>query len=160
MNVSVADSPALSPPATSPRQRLVSFRGIVPFVRPHRILLAFWLGALLVSSSATLYLPIALKRMINLGFSEADAVDRGFLSLGVVVMVLAMATGARFFFISLLGEKVVADLRRKLYSHLLSLDQAFFERTRSGELLSRLSADTEMLRSLVGSSISIALRSM
>ncbi|MGH8107000.1 MAG: ABC transporter transmembrane domain-containing protein, partial [Arenimonas sp.] len=72
---------------------------------------------------------------------------------------LGLATAARFFFISMLGEKVIADLRKKLYSHLLSLDQSFFERTRSGELLSRLSADTEVIRGMVGSSISIALRS-
>jgi ATP-binding cassette subfamily B protein len=145
--------------ALSPRQKLVSFRGILPFVRPHRALLTFWLAALAMSSAATLCLPIALKRMIDQGFGEAAAVNRGFLLIFLVVAVLALATGARFFFISLLGEKVVADLRRRLYAHLLSLDQGFFERTRSGELLSRLSADTEMLRSVVGSSVSVALRS-
>jgi ATP-binding cassette subfamily B protein len=147
-------------PGPSPRQRLVSFRGIVPFLRPHRALLAFWLGALAVSSAATLYLPVAFKRMIDQGFSTGAAIDRGFMALFVVAIVLSLATGARFFFVSLLGERVIADLRRRLYSHLLSLDQSFFERTRSGELLSRLSADSEMLRSVVGSTISIALRSV
>jgi ATP-binding cassette subfamily B protein len=143
----------------SPRQRLVSFRGLVPFVRPHRALMALWLGALVVASAATLYLPVAFRRMIDQGFSEGAAVDRGFAPLFIVAIVLALASGARFFFVSMLGERVIADLRRRLYSHLLSLDQTFFEKTRSGELLSRLSADSEMLRSLVGSSISVALRS-
>ena len=146
-------------PVASPRRKLVSFRGLLPFVRPHKALLAGWLTALAVSSTATLSLPIALKQMLDQGFSQATAVDRGFLGIGVVILVLAIATGARFFFVSLFGEKVIADLRRHLYAHLLSLDQSFFERTRSGELLSRLSADTEMLRGLVGSAISIALRS-
>jgi len=146
-------------PALSPRQRLVSFRGILPFLRPHRKLMAFWLVALVVASAATLYLPVAFRRMIDQGFSDSAVINRGFAPLLVVAIVLAVASGARFFFVSMLGERVIADLRRRLYSHLLSLDQSFFERTRSGELLSRLSADSEMLRSLVGSSISIALRS-
>jgi len=77
----------------------------------------------------------------------------------VAGVALALATAARFFFVSLLGERVVADLRERLYGHLIGLDPAFFETTRSGELVSRLSADTELLRSLVGSSISVALRS-
>jgi ATP-binding cassette subfamily B protein len=148
-----------SEPTLSPRQKLVSFRGLLPFVKPHRALLGFWLLALSVSSAATLYLPVAFKKMIDQGFSTGAAIDRGFASLFVVALVLAAATGARFFFVSLLGERVIADLRRRQYAHLLSLDQAFFERTRSGELLSRLSADTEMLRGVVGSAISIALRS-
>ena len=143
----------------SPRQKLVSFRGLVPFVRPHRDLLAGWLFALAISSSATLYLPVAFKRMIDQGFS-GGAVDRGFLGITVVVLALSLATGGRFFFISLLGERVIADLRRRLYAHLLSLDQEFFERTKSGELLSRLAADSEMLRGVVGSAVSVALRSV
>ena len=143
----------------SPRQRLISLRGLIPFIKPHRKLLAMWLTALALSSAATLALPVAFRQMIDQGFSQASAIDRGFSGLFLVACALALATGARFFFVSLLGERVIADLRRKLYAHLLSLDQSFFERTRSGELLSRLSADTELLRSMVGSSMSIALRS-
>src|SRR5690606_4866165 len=74
-------------------------------------------------------------------------------------VVLALASAARFFFVSLLGEKVVADLRRQLYAHLVTLDAQFHDRNRSGELVSRLSADSELLRSVVGSSMSVALRS-
>jgi len=142
------------------KQRINSLRGLLPFLRPHRTLLLAWLTALGLSSGATLYLPIAFKGMIDQGFGHGDSIDRGFLGLFLVAIVLAIATGARFFLVSLLGEKVIADLRRKLYTHLLSLDQAFFERSRSGELMSRLSADTELLRSMVGSTISVALRSI
>ena len=146
-------------PVETPRKRLLSLRGLLPFLRPHRTMLVAWLAALAVSSSATLFFPIAFKHMIDQGFARGNSVDRWFLVMFLVAVLLALATAARFYFVSLLGERVIADLRQKLYGHLLSLDQDFFERTRSGELLSRLSADAEMLRSVVGSSMSIALRS-
>jgi ATP-binding cassette subfamily B protein len=149
----------MSEPPSGPRQRLLSLRGLVPFLRPHRALLVGWLGALAVSSSSTLFFPWAFKQVIDQGFAKGGHIDRWFLLLFAVAVVLALATAVRFFCVSLLGERVIADLRRSLYSHLLSLDQSFFERTRSGELLSRLSADAELLRSVVGSSMSIALRS-
>ena len=143
----------------TPRPPLNSLRGLLPFLRPHRPLLACWLVALALSSSATLALPVAVKNMIDQGFAAGSSVDRWFALLFAVAVLLALATAARFYFVSLLGERVIADLRRTLYGHLLSLDQAFFERTRTGELLSRLSADTELLRSVVASSMSVALRS-
>jgi len=149
----------MSTPPAGPGQRLVSLRGLLPFVRPHRRLLAGWLGALAISSSSTLIFPWAFRHVIDQGFVAGAPIDRWFLLLFGVAVVLALATAARFFCVSLLGERVIADLRRSLYGHLLSLDQSFFERTRSGELLSRLSADAELLRSVVGSSMSIALRS-
>jgi ATP-binding cassette subfamily B protein len=149
----------MSTPPAGPGQRLVFLRGLIPFLRPHRRLLAGWLGALAVSSSSTLFFPWAFRHVIDQGFVAGAPIDRWFLLLFGVAVVLAVATAARFFCVALLGERVIADLRRGLYSHLLSLDQSFFERTRSGELLSRLSADAELLRSVVGSSMSIALRS-
>ncbi len=145
--------------ATPPRQRLISLRGLLPFVRPHRRLLVGWLSALAVSSSATLFFPYAFRQMVDQGFAKGTSVDRWFLLLFAVAVVLALATAVRFYCVALLGERVIADLRRSLYGHLLSLDQSFFERTRSGELLSRLAADAELLRSVVGATMSIALRS-
>ena len=149
----MSDSPA------APKPPVNSLRGLLPFLRPHRPMLASWLAALALSSSATLTLPVAVKYMIDQGFGAGGSVDKWFALLFAVAVVLALATAARFYFVSLLGERVIADLRRTLYGHLLSLDQAFFEKTRTGELLSRLSADTELLRSVVGSSMSVALRS-
>ncbi len=150
----------MSVPLAGPGPRFVSLRGLLPFVRPHRRLVAGWLGALALSSSSTLFFPWAFRHVIDQGFARSAPIDRWFLLLFGVAVVLALATAARFFFVSLLGERVIADLRRSLFGHLLSLDQSFFERTRSGELLSRLSADAELLRSVVGSSMSIALRSI
>src|SRR5690606_39137695 len=137
-----------------------SLRALWPFVRAHRGLFAAWLVALACSSTATLSLPVAFRQMIDQGFSSSANIDRAFLLLFGVALALALATAARFCFVSLLGEKVVADLRRKLYTHLLALDAAFFDRSRSGELVSRLTADAELLRSVVGSSMSVALRSL
>ena len=155
------DIPA-DPPAdpAQAKGRLLTLRALWPFVKRHRVLLAAWLVALGASSAATLSLPPAVKRMVDQGFSSPEGIDSSFGLLMLVIAALALATGARFFFITLLGERVVADLRQRLYAHLLTLDPAFFERTRSGELVSRLSADSEMLRGVVGSSISVALRSI
>jgi ATP-binding cassette, subfamily B, bacterial len=149
----------LSTDPTLAKGRLVTLRALWPFVRRQRTLFVAWLVALGASSAATLSLPPAVRQMIDHGFVNAARIDASFGLLFAVIAVLAVATGARFFFVTLLGERVVADLRQRLYAHLLSLDPAFFERTRSGELVSRLSADTELLRSVVGSSISVALRS-
>ena len=149
----------MSDDTAAPKPPVNSLRGLIPFLRPHRPLLASWLAALALSSGATLTLPVAVKYMIDEGFAAGNSVDKWFALMLVVAVALALATAARFYFVSLLGERVIADLRRTLYGHLLSLDQAFFEKTRTGELLSRLSADTELLRSVVGSSMSVALRS-
>ena len=147
--------------ADAPR-RIRSLWRLLPYLRPYRKLIAGWLGFLALSSAATLTLPQAVRVMIDRGFTPANAaaINATFLGLFAVAAVLAIATAARYFFVSLLGERVAADLRRRLYDHLLTLDQAFYERTRTGELVSRLAADTELVQTVVGSTLSIALRSV
>ncbi|TMN16122.1 ABC transporter transmembrane domain-containing protein [Pseudoxanthomonas sp. X-1] len=159
MNSQAQTLPATGAPATRPKARLGSLRALWPFVRAHRGLFVSWLIALAVASAATLSLPYAFRQMIDQGFSSGANIDRAFLGLFGVAVVLALASAARFYFVSLLGERVVADLRRQLYAHLLGLDAQFHDRTRSGELVSRLSADSELLRSVVGSAMSVAVRS-
>jgi ATP-binding cassette, subfamily B, bacterial len=150
-----------SPPIPSAR-RFSALRLLLPYLRTYRRLLIGWIGFLTLSSAATLSLPLAVRVMIDHGFAHADpaTINRSFVGLFVVAMVLAVATAARYFCVALLGERVVADLRRKLYAHLLTLDQAFYERTRVGELMSRLGSDTELVQTVVSSSMSIALRSV
>ncbi|BAV98726.1 ABC transporter transmembrane domain-containing protein [Lysobacter enzymogenes] len=143
-----------------------SLRILWPFVNKYRLLFIAWLFALAASSAVTLTLPVAFKTMIDQGFAQSaaghgsGAIDQAFLLLFAVAIALALATAARFYFVSVLGEKVVADLREQLYRHLIALDAGFHDRNRSGELVSRLTADAELLRSVVGSSMSVALRSM
>lgn len=150
-----------SPDPVKTKAPIGSLRALWPFVRRHRGIFVAWLVALAVSSAASLSLPLAFKTMIDQGFRSGNGseIDRAFLLLFGVALVLALGTAARFFFVSQLGERVVADLREKLYAHLIGLDAGFHERNRSGELVSRLTSDVELIRSVVGSSMSIALRS-
>lgn len=158
----VPPRPSATAPADAPRKApLGSLRALWPFVMRQKGLFLAWLLSLGVASVATLSFPAAVKQMIDQGFGSGsgESIDRTFLLLFGVAVVLALASAARFYFVSLLGERVVADLRRRLYAHLITLDADFHDRTRSGELVSRLSADSELLRSVVGSSMSVALRS-
>jgi ATP-binding cassette, subfamily B, bacterial len=148
------------PPETKSLRKLGDLRTLWPFVQRHRQLFYLWLVALAISSSATLSLPVAVRRMIDNGFSDGGHINQSFLLLFAVAVVLALATAARFYFVSLLGERVVADLRGRLYAHLIGLDASFHDRNRSGELVSRLSADSELLRGVIGSTMSVALRSV
>ena len=152
-----------SHPHTAPaRGRFAALRLLLPYFGRYRGLFFGWLAFLSLSSLATLSLPLAVRVMIDHGFVHADpaVINRSFLGLLAVAVVLAIATAARYFCVSLLGERVIADLRRQLYAHLLTLDQAFYERTRIGELISRLGTDTELVQTVVSSSMSVALRSM
>ena len=147
--------------ATDSPRRLRHLARLLPFLAAYRGLIAGWLGFLALSSAAVLTFPQAVRVIVDRGFANADAatVNASFLGLFAVAAVLAIATAGRFFCVTLLGERVAADLRRRLYDHLLTLDQAFFEKTRSGELVSRLAADTELVQTVVGSTLSVAVRS-
>lgn len=120
MNSQAQTLPATGAPDARPKARLGSLRALWPFVRAHMGLFVSWLVALAMASAATLSLPYAFKQMIDQGFSSGANIDRAFLGLFGVAVVLALASAARFYFVSLLGERVVADLRRQLYAHLLA----------------------------------------
>ncbi len=158
--MSQASPPDVAAPVAT--RRLSALRLLLPYFRKYRGLLIGWAGFLALSSAATLSLPLAVRVMIDHGFAHADpaTINRSFLGLFIVAIVLALATAGRYFCVAVLGERVVADLRRKLYAHLLTLDQAFYERTRVGELISRLGSDTELVQTVVSSSMSVALRSV
>jgi ATP-binding cassette subfamily B protein len=144
-----------------PRARQIgALRLLWPFLKPHRALAIGWLVFLGLSSGATLALPVALRYMIN-SFKAASVVviNETFVGLFAVALVIAFATAARYFCIALLGERALASLRETLYAHVIRLDVGFFERTRVGELISRLGTDTEVVQALIGSGISVALRS-
>lgn len=148
-----------SPTPAPAKAPIGSLRALWPFIRLHSGLFGAWLVALACSSTATLSLPVAFRQMIDHGFSSGANIDRTFAFVLAVILALALATAARYFFVTLLGERVVADLRTQLYAHLLELDAGFYDRNRSGELVSRLTADAELLRSVIASSMSVALRS-
>jgi ATP-binding cassette subfamily B protein len=146
--------------------KLSAFRGLMPFLTPYR--LRFFLAgiALVVAACATLAIPAAFKQMIDLGFGAAAGaksikhVDLVFLALFGVAAVLAVATAARFYTVSWLGERVTADIRSAVYRHVVTQSPEFFETTQSGEVLSRITTDTTLIQAVVGTSISMALRNV
>ena len=133
---------------------------LLPYVRAHRADAVLAALFLLVSTSATLGVSGAARLVVDrgLGTHTYAALNRTALIAGLVVAVLAAATALRFYFITKLGERVVADLRKAIYDHVLMLDQAFFLKTRTGEVLSRLTTDLTIVESMVGASASVALR--
>jgi ATP-binding cassette subfamily B protein len=141
---------------------LAPLRPLLPYALRYKrtIILAF--VALLVAAGATLTLPLAVRGMIDHGFSadSAGAVNAYFGAMITVAATLAMASATRYYFVMTLGERVVADLRADLFKHLTTLDAAFYDTAKTGELLSRLTADTTQLKSAFGSSASVALRNL
>jgi ATP-binding cassette subfamily B protein len=143
-----------------PRTSLAALRPLLPYAMAYRGLIAGALVALIVASGATLAVPIAVRRMIDYGFSEErpGLIHAYFIAMIGVVAVLSLASGLRYYFVMTLGERVVADLRSDLFAHLTRLDASFFDAEKTGDIVSRLSTDTTQLKSTFGSSASIALR--
>jgi ATP-binding cassette subfamily B protein len=144
------------------RGKLRPLLGLMPFVARYKGRAAAALIALLVASLATLAVPLAVRRMIDLGFSaeRVELVDQYFAVMIAVVAVLAAASASRYYLVTTMGERVVADLRRAVFDHLTQLSADFFDTAKSGELVSRLTADTTQIKSAVGASMSIALRNI
>ena len=131
-----------------------------PFVQPYRHRVVIAMVALLVAAGALLTIPAAFQRLIDLGFARDNqgGITGYFVALFVVAVILAVATGTRFYLMSWLGERVSADLRMAVYSNVIRLSPRFFETMRSGEILSRLTADTTQVQTAVGTSFSMGLR--
>ncbi|MDD1533504.1 MULTISPECIES: ABC transporter ATP-binding protein/permease [unclassified Bradyrhizobium] len=144
------------------RARLRPLLALAPYVGRYRGRAALAFVALTVAALTTLLVPIAVRRMIDFGLTPEgiELINSYFSVMLAVVGVLALASAARYYLVMTIGERIVADLRRDVFAHLLSLSPAFFDSARSGELISRLTADTTQLKSAVGASVSIALRNL
>lgn len=150
-------------PAHAPGlRRLRHFAVIWGFIRRYRGHLMGAGVSLLIAAATTLAIPLALRLVVDKGFGADNlaAVDRYFLLMLALAVVLAIFTALRFYFVTWIGERVVADVRVAVQSHLLTLSPAFFEENRPSEIASRLTADTTLIQSVVGSSASIALRNL
>ena len=147
--------------ADRPRAKSLSpLRALLPFLRPYRGLAAAALGSLLVATGAMLALPVALRRVIDvLDAKDAAATNRMFIGLFAAAAILGIFGALRFYFVSRLGERVVADVREAVYRRVIRMDPMFFETTRVGEVLSRLTADTTLIQAMSGANLSIILRS-
>ena len=146
--------------ASRPKATLRALRPLVPYALAYKGRIAAALAALLFASAATLVVPVAVRRVIDYGFSEQSRhiIHAYFGVLLLVVVALAVGSALRYYFVITLGERVVADLRGAVFRHLTRLDAAFFDATKSGEIVSRLTADTAQVKSAFGASMSIALR--
>jgi ATP-binding cassette subfamily B protein len=135
---------------------------LVPYLRPYRSRVVLALLSLLVAAGTVLAFGACLRALIDRGFAEGrpDVLNYALASLLVVALVLAIASGARFYLVSWLGERVVGSLRKDLFSHVLRLGPAWFEIKRSGDVMSRISADAQLIEQVVGSSASVALRNI
>ena len=154
-----------SAPQAATAERRVNLRplaSLLPYIWRYRRRALSALGALVVAALTTLIVPIAIRRMIDFGFTARGValIDSYFLVMIGVAAVLATASALRYYLVTSLGERVVADLRGDVFAHLTSLSSAFFDEARTGEVISRLTADTTQIKAAAGTSVSIALRNL
>ena len=144
---------------------LKTLAGLLPFLSPYKKRIAIAAVALVIAAGSTLAIPYGFRQLIDLGFAskgveQASSVNLTFIALFGIASVLAIATAARFYMVSWLGERVTADIRSAVYAHVLRQSPEFFEVTQTGEVLSRLTTDTTLIQTVVGTSISMALRNV
>jgi ATP-binding cassette, subfamily B, bacterial len=154
----------MAEPSTSERPKgksLQPLRALAPFLRPYRKVLLAGIVALLLASGAMLALPAALKGLVDKGMTvgSADTINSYFFAFLGVAVLFGVFAALRFYIVTWLGERVVADLRSAVYARVIRMDPTFFEVTRTGEVLSRLTTDTTLVQSISGVGLSIALRS-
>jgi ATP-binding cassette subfamily B protein len=145
-----------------PKGKLANLKTLWAFVKPYKSQL-FWAGFFLIVAALTvLIVPTALGDIVDKGFSAENAtkVDDYFLFFVGIVVVMAVATACRFYFVTWLGERVIADIRKAVYERLITLSPEFFEENRPSEIVSRLTADTTLVQTIVGSSVSVWIRNL
>jgi len=160
--VAATPASAASADAEPPRRNLRHLRALIPYLRPYGLAIAGAGVALTIAAGAVLVIGMGLRALIDEGFRAGNTqlLDTALFGLGGLIVVLAIATYARFYLVSWLGERVVADIRRAVFDHVLKLSPDFYEATRVGEVMSRLTTDTTLLQTVVGSSMSVALRNL
>ncbi len=133
---------------------------LLPYLKRYKVMVASALFFLALAAGTALILPLAVRRMIDHGFNVDDAnfINNYFMMLVVIASVLAFASAMRYYFVISIGERIVSDLRRDVYTHVMTLSPSFFDVNQSGEIVSRLTADTTQVKSVVGATASLALR--
>ena len=145
-----------------PKAKQVSgLRGLAPFLRPYRGLIVVAALALTLTSSVSLILPMAVRRVVdNFTAQDAGLLDKYFGAAMAIALLLAVGTGIRYYFVTRLGERVVADIRRALFDRVIGMSPSYFDNIMTGEVLSRITTDTTLILSVIGSSVSVALRNI
>jgi len=142
--------------------KLKALKTLLPFIKPYKQQLFFAGVSLVLAAAATLVIPLCFRTIIDQGFSEASQaqINRTFINLFGAAVVLAFASSLRYYLVSWLGERITCDIRKKVYSHIISQSPEFFETQQSGEILSRINNDTTIIQILLGTSISMAVRNV
>ena len=141
-------------------KKVGALRGLAPFLFPYRGMTLLALAALVITAGMSLLLPLAVRRVVD-GFNEDVAIlDQYFAAALAIAALLAIGTGVRYYFVTKLGERVVADIRRAVFDRVMGMSPAFFEKLMTGEVVSRITTDTTLILSLIGSSVSVALRNI
>ncbi|HXZ21245.1 MAG TPA: ABC transporter transmembrane domain-containing protein [Pseudolabrys sp.] len=150
------------PPGEGRKLKLKPLARLTPYIARYRGRALAALAALIAAALTTLIVPVAVRRMIDFGFSDkaVQLIDSYFAVMILVVAVLAVSSALRYYLVTTLGERIVADLRSDVFAHLTLLSPVFFDASRTGEIVSRLTADTTQIKSAVGASVSIALRNL
>jgi len=151
-------------PGTEEREKsreLGALRALLPFLAPYRGLMIAAILALVLTAMISLTLPLAVRRVIDtFGTGEAELLDQYFVAALIIAALLAVGTGLRYALVTRFGERVVADIRKAVFDRVISMSPAFYENLMTGEVLSRITTDTTLILSVIGSSVSIALRNM
>ena len=142
-------------------RKLGSLAALWPFMKPYRGLMIAAVLALIATATVSLTLPLAVRRVVdNFGTQDGALLDRYFMAALGIAALLALGTAARYALVTRLGERVVADIRKAVFDRVIGLSPAFYENTMTGEVLSRITTDTTLILSVIGSSVSIALRNL
>jgi len=149
-------------PAPHRKLGLRPLASLLPYIKRYRWRAIGACGALILAALTTLIVPLAVRRMIDFGFTAQGAalIDSYFFVLIGVAAMLALASALRYYLVTTLGERIVADLRGDVFAHLTSLSAVFFDEAKTGEMISRLTADTTQIKTAVGASVSVALRNL
>ena len=159
----MARMPANASPARNddrPSRKVSALSGLRPFLRPYRGMLVLALMALTLTAGVTLVLPLAVRRVVDGFGNHLELLDSYFSAFLLIAALLALGTGLRYYVVTRLGERVVADIRRAVFDRVTGLSPAFFEKTMTGEVVSRITTDTTLILSVIGSSVSVALRNL
>ena len=142
-------------------KRIGALAALWPFVRPYRVMMGFAIFALVATATVSLVLPLAVRKVVdNFNADESNLLDQYFAMAIVVVALLAFGTGMRYALVTRLGERVVTDIRKAVFGRVINMSPAFYDNILTGEVLSRITTDTTLILSVIGASVSIALRNM
>ncbi|WP_297619740.1 ABC transporter transmembrane domain-containing protein [uncultured Roseicyclus sp.] len=163
-DISASPKASLAPAQTEQRaksRQIGSLRALGPFLGPYRAMLGAAIAALVLTAIVSLALPLAVRRVVDgFGTESAALLDQYFLAALGVATLLALGTGLRYYLVTRLGERVVADIRKAVFDRMIGMSPAFYERIMTGEVLSRITTDTTLLLSVISSSVSVALRNL